>query len=44
MSLVKSQGIIDGKWVDAKNGQRFAVTSECIEAKWRKENKLDVVC
>ncbi|KAF8231345.1 succinic semialdehyde dehydrogenase [Tricholoma matsutake] len=27
MSLVKSQGIIDGKWVDAKNGQRFAVTN-----------------
>jgi len=32
-SLVKNQGFIDGKWVDAKNGERFTVTSEYIEAK-----------
>jgi succinate-semialdehyde dehydrogenase / glutarate-semialdehyde dehydrogenase len=27
-SLIKTQGFIDGKWVDAKDGGRIVVTSE----------------
>lgn len=27
-SLVRSQGFIDGQWVDAKEGGKFVVTSE----------------
>jgi succinate-semialdehyde dehydrogenase/glutarate-semialdehyde dehydrogenase len=28
ISLIKTQGLIDGKWVDAKDGGRIAVSSE----------------
>ena len=28
-SLIRNQGFIDGKWVDAKEGGKFTVTSTC---------------
>lgn len=30
-SLIKTQGFINGKWVDAKNGETIAVTNPATE-------------